>query len=52
MENIFDNNVVDYLKSLGVSDNEIKRIKFNKLKNYAVNRLVEVVNWMIRTLPK
>lgn len=43
MEKIFDNEVSDYLKNSGVSEKEINRIKFNKLKEHSIQRLNDVI---------
>lgn len=44
MDKIFDKEVQEYLKSSGVSKKEINKIKFNKLKEFAVNRLKTIAN--------
>lgn len=44
MEKIFDESVVEYLKSTGVSENEIQKIKFDSLKKYSIDTLVEIIS--------
>jgi hypothetical protein len=43
MEKIFDKEVEKYLKESGVSNKEISKIKFNKLKENGLKRLKEVI---------
>jgi len=44
MEKIFNPDVEGYLLESGVSKKEIAKIKFNRLKELAIERLVEVEN--------
>jgi hypothetical protein len=39
MEKIFDEEVISYLKSTGVSEKEINKIKFKKTKELSLDRL-------------
>lgn len=44
MEKIFDNETCEYLKSSGVSESEIIRIRFEKLKEISIKRLKAIVD--------
>jgi hypothetical protein len=44
MEKIFDNEVIEYLKESGVSQKEIYKIQYDKLKEGAIKRLTDVVS--------
>lgn len=39
MDKIFEKETVEYLKTFGISDNEIFKIKKDKLKDYAIQKL-------------
>ena len=44
MEKIFEKEVQEYLRTSGVSEKEINKIKFTKLKEFAINRLKTIAN--------
>lgn len=44
MEKIFEKEVQEYLRTSGVSEKEINKIKFTKLKEFAVKRLQNIAN--------
>lgn len=44
MEKIFEKEVQEYLRASGVSEKEINKIKFTKLKEFAVKRLQNIAN--------
>lgn len=44
MEKIFEKEVQEYLRASGVSEKEINKIKFTKIKEFAINRLKTIVN--------
>jgi len=44
MDKIFEKEVQEYLRTSGVSEKEINKIKFTKVKEFAINRLKTIVN--------